>query len=381
MRATPLCVAAMLVAGVGLSGCEGQTAQGAPPPPQVTAANPLQETVIDWDDFSGRFEASQRIEVRARAGGYLQAAHFREGQLVKQGQLLFTLDPRPAQAQLAAAKAQADLARGDMARAEALLKEQAISREEYDSRRAAYLVAQSAVRSRALDLEFTRVVAPASGVVSNRRVDPGNVIAGGSSTSDVLTTIVSTNPIYFYFDASEAQLLKQQRQGRGGAAVVKLRLQDEPDYRWEGRVDFSDNVVDDATGAMRMRARIDNASGFLKPGMFGAARVEGSTPYAALLVPATALANDGARKVVYVVSADGKVTMQPVQIGPLSGDMRVIRAGLKASDKVIVGGAQRAQPGQPVQVKMTKITRGTAAATPAPMGSVAPASAATPVGA
>src|SRR5690606_31496980 len=164
-----------------------------------------------------------------RAGGYLQAAHFREGEYVRKGQLLFTLDPRPAQAQLAAARAQAELAKGDMARAETLLKEQAISREEYESRRAAYLVAEAAVRSRALDVECTRVTAPATGMVSNRRVDPGNVIAGGTSTADVLTTIVSTSPIYFYFDASEAQFLKQRRQGGGGSTVVKIRLQDEPD--------------------------------------------------------------------------------------------------------------------------------------------------------
>jgi RND family efflux transporter MFP subunit len=224
------------------------------------------------------------------------------------------------------------------------------------------------------------VTAPATGVVSNRRVDPGNVIAGGSSAADVLTTIVSTNPIYFYFDASEAQFLKQQRQGGGAAAVVKIRLQDEPDYRWEGRVDFADNAIDDGSGAIRMRARIDNPTGFLKPGMFGAARVEGGAAYDALLVPATALSNDGARKVVFVVGADNKVALHPVEVGPLSGDLRVIRSGLKPTDRVIVNGLQRAQPGAVVNPKLTTITRSTAPQAPAKRGSVAPASVATPVG-
>src|SRR5690606_25678745 len=143
MRSAPLCVAAALAAGVILSGCGQKPAQGAPPPAEVSVAVPLQQRVVDWNDFTGRFEASQRVDVRARAGGYLQAAHFREGEYVRKGQLLFTLDPRPAEAQLAAARAQAELAKGDMARAESLLKEQAISREEYESRRAAYLVAEA----------------------------------------------------------------------------------------------------------------------------------------------------------------------------------------------------------------------------------------------
>lgn len=325
------------------------------PAPEVSVATPLRQSVVDWDDFTGRFEAPERVDVRARAGGYLQTAHFREGQYVQKGQLLFTLDPRPAEAQLAAARAQAKLAASDLARAETLLKVQAISREEYDNKRAASEVAQATVRARALDLEFTRVTAPTSGVVSDRRVDPGNVISGGGAGADVLTTIVSTTPIHFVFDASEAQLLKDQRQtGKGGK--VQIRLQDEADYRWTGQIDFTDNSLDNASGAVRMRAVVANPNGFLKPGMYGKAKVEGGQAYDALLVPEAAIVADGARKAVNVVNADGTVTLKPVQLGPLSEGLRVIRSGVKPDDKVIVNGGVRLMgPNMKVQAKLVKI--------------------------
>lgn len=326
------------------------------PAPQVSVATPLRQSVVDWDDFTGRFEAPERVDVRARAGGYLQSANFREGQFVQKGQLLFQLDPRPAQAQLSAARAQAQLAASDLARAESLLKAQAISREEYDSKRAANEVAQATVRARELDLEFTRVTAPVSGVVSDRRVDPGNVISGGGSGADVLTTIVSTTPIHFVFDASEAQLLKNQREtGKGGK--VQIRLQDEADYRWTGQIDFTDNSLDGASGAVRMRAAVANPNGFLKPGMFGKAKVEGAQAYEALLVPEDAIVPDGARKAVNVVAPDGSVTLKPVTLGPLSQGLRVIRSGVTPQDKIIVNGTARMMmPGQKVKATLVKIT-------------------------
>lgn len=343
--------AAMLV----LAACGKPSAPPAMPAPQVSVATPLRQSVVDWDDFTGRFEAPETVEVRARAGGFLQAAHFREGQVVRKGQLLFTLDPRPAQAALAAARAQAGLARSDLQRSETLLKAQAVSREEYEARRAAAQVADATVRARELDLEFTRVVAPVSGVVSYRRVDPGNVISGGGSNADVLTTIVSSSPIHFVFDASEAQLLRKLREsGQGGA--VKVRLQDEADYRWTGRIDFTDNVVDDSSGAVRMRAVVANPSGFLKPGMFGRARVEGGRPYDALMVPETAIVTDGPRRAVHVVNPDGSVTTKPVQLGPASNGLRVVRTGIRPDDKVIIGGIQRVMPGVKVQAKLARIT-------------------------
>ncbi|KRB48982.1 MAG: efflux RND transporter periplasmic adaptor subunit [Phenylobacterium sp.] len=347
---------ATAAAALVLAGCS--KAEGPPqmPAPQVSVATPLRQSVVDWDDFTGRFEAPERVDVRARAGGYLQSANFREGQFVQKGQLLFQLDPRPAQAQLSAARAQAQLAASDLVRAESLLKAQAISREEYDSKRAANEVAQATVRARALDLEFTRVTAPVSGVVSDRRVDPGNVISGGGSGADVLTTIVSTTPIHFVFDASEAQLLKNQRQtGKGGK--VQIRLQDEADYRWTGQIDFTDNSLDNASGAVRMRAVVANPNGFLKPGMFGKAKVEGGQAYDAMLVPEDAIVADGARKAVNVVAADGSVTMKPVTLGPLSQGLRVIRTGVRPDDKIIVNGAARMMmPGQKVKATLVKIT-------------------------
>lgn len=372
---------ATAAAALVLAGCGKPAAPPQMPAPQVSVATPLRQSVVDWDDFTGRFEAPERVEVRARAGGYLQAAHFREGQFVQKGQLLFTLDPRPAQAQLAAARAQAKQAAADLTRAESLLKVQAISREEFDGKRAANDIAQATVQARTLDLEFTRVTAPVSGVVSDRRVDPGNVISGGGSGADVLTTIVSTSPIHFQFDASEAQLLKNQRQtGKGGR--VQIRLQDEADYRWTGQIDFTDNSLDDSSGAVRMRAVVANPNGFLKPGMYGKAKVEGGQAYDALLVPEDAIVADGARKAVNVVSADGSVTLKPVELGPLSEGLRVIRSGVRPDDKVIVNGSARIMmPGQKVQAKLVQITPKAAAKKATTTVTIPVASSATPAGA
>ena len=371
---------ATAAAAMVLAACSKTEGPPQMPPPQVSVATPLKQSVVDWDDFTGRFEAPERVDVRARAGGYLQSANFREGQFVQKGQLLFQLDPRPAQAQLSAARAQAQLATSDLARAESLLKAQAISREEYDSKRAANEVAQATVRARELDLEFTRVTAPVSGVVSDRRVDPGNVISGGGSGADVLTTIVSTTPIHFLFDASEAQFLKNQRDaGKGGK--VQIRLQDEADYRWTGQIDFTDNTLDNASGAVRMRAVVANPNGFLKPGMFGKAKVEGGQAYEAFLVPEDAIGPDGARKAVNVVAPDGTVTLKPVTLGPLSQGLRVIRTGVSANDKIIVNGTARMMmPGQKVKATEVKITPKPAAERTTTV-TIPVASSATPAGA
>jgi RND family efflux transporter MFP subunit len=324
--------------------------------PQVSVAAPLQQTLTDWDEFVGRFEASQHVDVRARAGGFLQGVHFKDGQVVKKGQLLFTLDPRPAQAALASAEADATVARKDFERGEMLLKEGAISRADFDRRRADLDVADATLRARRLDLEFTRVTAPVSGVISDRRVDAGNVIAGGSSSSDILTTIVATDDVYFAFEASEAQLLKYQREAEKSGGMVEIRLQDEDAYRWKGVVDFSDNAINNGSGAVRMRALVKNPDGFLKPGMFGDARVEGSRAYTALMIPETAVVSDGARKVAYVVGSDGTVSVKVLETGPIVDGLRVVRSGLAENDQVIVNGIQRAMPGTTVQAKLTTIT-------------------------
>jgi RND family efflux transporter MFP subunit len=358
MRA--LFVAAVFAAtGFGLSACGGDSSAGqAPPTPVVTVSAPLQEEVVDWDAFTGRFEAPERVEVRARVGGYLQGVHFRDGQMVRKGQLLFTLDPRPAQAALAAAQAQADLARADLARAQGLLEAQAISREEFDSRKAQAQIAEATLAARRLDVEFTRVTAPVSGLISQRQVDPGNVISGGASSGDVLTTIVSVSPIHFAFDASEAQLLKYQRQmEQRQGAQVQVKLQDETEYRWVGRVEFVDSLVDRDTGAVRLRATIANPNNFLKPGMFGQARMVGVDAYQALLIPETAVVTDGVRRVAYVVDGQGQIQVKALQLGPASDGLRVVRSGLAPDDRVVIGGLQRAMPGQAVQVQTGKIAR------------------------
>ncbi|WP_374275771.1 efflux RND transporter periplasmic adaptor subunit [Brevundimonas sp.] len=380
---------------VALQGCSRPAEGGAPPAPQVTVATPLVQQVEEWDDFSGRFEAPQTVDVRARAGGYIQNVHFSDGDYVRRGQLLFTLDPRPAQAalnaaraQLSQAQAQLSLAQSELTRAETLLSSQAISQAEADTRRgaveqaeAAVASANAAIRARQLELEFTRVTAPISGRVSDRRIDPGNVVAGGSSAGDVLTTIVSSSPIHFVFEGSEAVLLKYQRQAREGAAPIQVRLQDEAEYSRTGTLDFTDNAIDPASGVVRLRAVVPNADGFLKPGMFGQGRLAGSGSYQAMLVPDAAIATDAARRVVYVVAADGSVAPKPVQLGPVVQGLRVIRSGLAANDRVVISGLQRVQqPGVKVQAQNGRI-QPVAQETPQPVTQAAPASSASFTGA
>lgn len=384
-------VAASVLMTAALYGCSQPSEAQAPPAPSVTVAVPLVQAVQDWDEFTGRFEATQSVEVRARVGGYVSGVHFRDGDYVRRGQLLFSLDPRPAQAalasaraQLAQAQAQLVLARSELTRSETLLESQAVSQAEVDTRRGALQTAEAAiaaanatVRARQLDLEFTRVTAPISGRVSDRRVDAGNLVAGGSSAADVLTTVVSSAPIHFVFDGSEAVLLKYQRQARRGAAPIQVRLQDESDFTRSGTLDFTDNAVDTASGVIRLRAVIPNADGFLKPGMFGQARLAGSGSYEAMLVPDAAVATDQARRIVYVVTADGSVTPRPVQLGPLVDGLRVIRSGLQRTDRVIINGVQRIQqPGMKVTATNGQI-RPVARARTAPVTTIAPASSAT----
>lgn len=388
MRTVKIAAASALMAAA-LYGCsKGQEApaQGAPP---VTVAAPLSQQVVDWDEFTGRFEAPRSVDVRARVGGYIQSVHFKDGDHVRQGQLLFTLDPRPAQAALASARAQLaqgqaqlTLARTELTRAEGLLASQAVSQAEVDSKRGAVQTAEAsmaaanaAIRARELDVEFTRVTAPIAGRVSDRRVDPGNLIGGGSSAGDILTTIVSASPIYFVFDGSEALALKYQRDARNGAAPIRIRLQDETSYDRTGTLDFTDNAIDASSGTIRLRAVVQNADGFLKPGMFGHAQLAGSGGYAAMLVPDAAVVTDGPRKVVYVVAKDGTVTAKPVQLGPLANGLRVVRTGLTPDDRIIINGLQRARPGQKVTAQngtfKAEETKSQAPVTTAPVASSA----------
>ena len=390
MRGSRLSYLFVLVTMI-LSACGSQAQQGAPPPPEVTVSQPLVGEVMDWDEFPGRFEAPQTVEVRARVGGYIQAVHFRDGDYVRQGQLLFTLDPRQAQAavaaaqaQVAQAQAQANLARTEFERAETLFGEGFLSQAAVDLRRAnmqtaqaALAAANSAVRQARLDLEFTRVTAPISGRISDRRADAGNLVAGGSSAADVLTTIVSTSPIHFSFDASEAILLRYQRSAQNGRAPLRVRLQDEAGFEHVGYLDFTDNTVDTASGVVRLRGVINNPDGFLRPGMYGQAQLAGTAPYQALLVPDAAIVTDQARRIVYVVNADGTTAARPVELGPLVDGLRVIRSGLQTSERVVIAGVQRIQqPGQAVTPTAGRIQRQQAEAGQQVRAAPAPASSA-----
>lgn len=358
----------LLVLWLAIKVWSGSSEAAPPPPSVVTVATPLSAMVTDWDDYTGRFEASQAVEVRPRVSGQLVGVHFKDGDIVRKGQLLFTIDPRPFAAQLAEVRAQVasaatalTLARADLARAQRLIADEAVSAQEVDSLRARVqsaqaqlAAAQAQVRSRALNVEFTRIVAPVTGRVSDRRVDVGNLVAGDSAANaTILTTINALDPIYFSFDGSEALYLKQRRaqEQNGGAAAqeVEIRLQDEAGYNWRGRVDFTDNAIENGSGTIRARAVIANPNYFLVPGMFGNMRMGSGVAHQALLVPDAAVVTDQARKVVYVVGKDGTGTAKPVQVGALVDGLRVIRSGIRPSDRVIIQGTQFVQPGAPLK--------------------------------
>lgn len=363
-------LAAALLFGVHSLVSTDQAEAGGPPVPTVTVSPPLQRSVVEWDDYVGRFEASKAVEIRPRVSGALQSIHFKDGEIVRKGDLLFVIDPRPFAAALAEAKAREASARSDLAlarsalaRAGELVELQGVSEEEMDtlhaavrSSDAALAAARAQVRARELDVEFTRVRAPITGRISDRRVDVGNLVAGGSAGSaSLLTTIYALDPIYFSFDGSESLYLKHRRNGGVAGQQVEVRLQDETAYQWRGTVDFSDNAIDPKSGTMRGRAVVANPDYFLTPGMFGNMRLATGEAGRALLVPDAAVQTDQARKVVLVVGKEGKVAAKPVEVGPRVGTLRVIRTGLSPSDRVVTAGVQFAPPGSTVNIRVEPI--------------------------
>jgi RND family efflux transporter MFP subunit len=357
-----------------LTGCSGGEAPPAPPPMQVTVANPIEREVRDWDEYVGRFEAIQDAEVRPQASGQIEAVLFTDGQRVGQGQPLFRIDSRAYRATLAQARAQAQRAQATLAnartelqRARTLLAAQAVSREEFEQKQAALRTAEADVASaRAqvdtaeLNLGFTTVRSPIAGRVSNRRVSRGNYVAEGQT---VLTRIVSVDPIWFTFDGAESFYLKYRRQDRDGSRgssrdnpnPIEIQLADESGFNWRGRMDFVDNAIDPGSGTIRAHAVIANPDGFLTPGMFGRARLLGSGTYRALLIPDEAIVTDQTRKVVWVVGQDGKVAPRPIVTGPPSDGLRVVKEGLTPQDRVVIAGLTVLQPGMPVQAKPGRI--------------------------
>ena len=362
----------LLAAGVTVLESDNE-ATAAPPPPMVTVAAPLEREINQWDDYVGRFEASRSVEVRPRVSGAITAVHFTDGAIVRQGQLLFTIDSRPfaaalaeARAGVATAQSELALAETNLGRARRLLAEEAVSQSDVDrltaaaqSARAALAAAQARVRSRALDVEFTQVRAPISGRISDRKIDAGNLVSAGDGGGTLLTTINALDPIYFTFDVPESLYLKtareQQSSGRF-AQAAEIRLQDEAGYNWRGRLEFTDNGINQTSGTIRARAIVANPTYFLAPGMFGNMRLSDGETTTALLIPDAAVRVDQARKIVLVVGKDGTVAAKPVDIGPLVGDLRAIRSGISKTDRVIIQGVQFAQPGAKVRPRVTRIT-------------------------
>lgn len=340
--------------------------------PLVKVMSPEQREIIEWQEFTGRFEAVEEVAIRARVTGYLDAVHFDDGQRVNKGDLLFEIDPRPFQATLARAEAelsrvqsQLKLTELEVNRGERLLTQKAISAEEVDSRRARFqeasanvAAARAAVQTAALDLQYSKISAPVSGRISSRNIDIGNLVTTDSSAMP-LTTIVKTDPLHFVFDVSEAEYLQFARVAGGEAALTgetkvtaQIRLADENNWEREGVVDFVDNRLDQNTGTLRMRVLVENDNELLRPGIFGRLRMAITEPHLAMLIPDRAVVSDQAAKVLMVIGEEGKVTPKPVKLGTLIGnDMRVIRSGIEASDQVIVEGLLKARPGTPVRTE------------------------------
>jgi multidrug efflux system membrane fusion protein len=355
-----------------LAGCgEGAPKQAAPPPPAVTLARPQKQTVIDHDEYVGRFLAVDSVEIRARVSGYLEKVQFKDGQIVKQGDPLFTIDRRPfetslaqVRATLAQARANLAYAESDLGRASQLVRDRTITEQSYEQRTQAKRVAEAsvqaqeaAVRQAELDLQFTELKAPVAGRIGDRRVSEGNLVTGGTGgNTTLLATIVSIDPIRFEFTFDEGSFLRYERLGKEGKDVtsrnagveVTVKLIDEPDFTHKGTMDFVDNVIERTSGTIRGRAVLANPNGVFTPGMFGRVRVPGSPPYEALLLPDTAIGSEQVRKFVMVVDGENVARIKYVTLGQLVGSQRVIKDGIAADDRVIVNGLMRARPGTKV---------------------------------
>jgi multidrug efflux system membrane fusion protein len=376
-RPTPLFAFAMGLTAI-LAACDGKSVRdsASPPPPPVTVSQPLEKMITEWDEYTGRFTAVETVEIRARVSGFIESIHFKEGQIVKQGDLLFVIDPRPfriavdqAKADVERARAKLEIATHDVDRGTPLARNATITERELDTRKSVQRdaaggvgAAEAALRQAELNLEWAAVRAPISGRISDRRVDAGNLIVGGSTGATLLSAIVSLDPIQFVFDASEADFIRYLRLAAAGARPssrdvqnpVAVRLADEKDFTHQGRMDFVDNVVNPKTGTMRGRALFENKDGLLTPGFFGRLRLFGGKRET-LLVPDSAVASDQASKIVFTVADDGTVGTKKVELGPIVEGLRVVRSGLAPSDRVVIDGLQRARPGQKVTAENGKI--------------------------
>jgi membrane fusion protein, multidrug efflux system len=342
-------------------------------PPSNTAKNslaevdvslPLKKKIVEWDEYTGRFQAIQEVEIRARVTGYLDAIKFKDGQMVKKGDVLFIIDPRPYQYALSSAEAQLELAKKQHERATKLKKESFISTQEIDKRLQEMLVAEVRVKEAKLNLEFTQVKSPINGKISRYYTSAGNLI---KMDDTVLTRIVSVDPIHFYFEVSQNDLLNYIRLDKAGKLPssdnnpnpIQIKLQDETKYSHFGKMEFIDNVVDQGTGTVLARAIVPNPDFVIYPGFFGRARLIGSAEYEALLLPDKAINTDQTRKFVYVVDTEDRIKRVYVELGPLrESGFYIIKKGLAGNERVVISGIQRIRtPNQlvkPLTIKLNE---------------------------
>jgi RND family efflux transporter MFP subunit len=364
-----------LVASCGKSGPQ------APPPPQVSVAQVLEKRVKDWDEFTGRLQAVETVEIRPRVSGYIDTVAFTEGSLVKRGTLLFVIDPRPYQAEYdrAAAdlkrfKTALDLGRIELVRVQRLKESGAVSEEELDERKSTVAQSeanvsgsQAALEAAALNLNFTKVSSPIDGRVSRAEVTRGNLVTGGTNGGTLLSSVVSTDPIYIYFDADEQSYLRYVQIARSGeqptshdaGKPVQVGLANEEGFPHTGTVDFVDNQLNPQTGTIRARAVLQNKDGQFTPGLFARVQLLGSAEYSAILIDDRAVNTDQSQKYVLVLGANNQIEYRKVKLGRVVDGLRVVREGLKAGDVIVVNGAQRVHPG--VTVTPQKVTMGAAA--------------------
>ena len=348
-----------------------QVQAGAPLAPPVTVAKPLVQTLREWRDFTGQFEAKESVEIRARVNGYLESVNFTDGQLVKKGDLLFVIEPQPfeialesAKAQLTQAEAELDLAKVQLERTAQLRKNDYASQQTFDERTAqvkgaiaAVDNAKAAVNQAQLNLDYTRVLAPVSGRVGRHEVSVGNLIVGGTGETTLLTTIVSLDPIWLMFNVSEGDGMTYKRliqkgelqSARSSEVQVEGQLMDETDWPLKGAIDFVDNQYDRSSGTIRVRASFPNEDLFITPGQFGRVRVPLSQEKPTILVPDASVVTDQSVKLLFTVTEDGTVVPKPVELGSIADDgLRIIRSGITSDDEIIISGLLRARPGQKV---------------------------------
>ncbi|HSH73451.1 MAG TPA: efflux RND transporter periplasmic adaptor subunit [Methylophilaceae bacterium] len=368
-KAIVVVISLLAIAAAGTVSFNSQAAK--PPvvtaaPVPVTVAAVIEKKVTEWDDFSGRVEAIERVQIRPRVSGTIDVIHFQEGQMVKKGDLLFTIDPRPYQAELARAEAAlastqaaVELSRTELERTRRLTEERAVAQRELDQRNSAYLdttanvkAAQAAVMLARLNLQYTAITAPVSGRVSRAEITVGNLVGAGVN-APALTTLVSVSPVYVNFEVDEPTYIRYAANGAAGNSGVahtpiSIGLATEEGYPHQGRIKSFDNQIDSASGTIRVRAIFDNADGLLTPGMYARVRTGGSAEQLAILINDKAVGTDQNKKYVMVVGADNKVTYRDVQLGPMVDGLRVVRTGLKPGELIVVNGLQRVRPNDTV---------------------------------